>query len=151
MTLKVLQPAGWPRPRGYANGMAGEGRVVFVAGQVGWDAAGRFAECFVPQCAQALRNVLAVLAEAGAGPGDVARMTFYVTDIAAFREAGAALGAVWRETMGRHYPAMSVVGVAALVERAALVEIEATAVVGAEAILSAQNLRHPPGLSPSRG
>lgn len=129
MTLTVLQPPGWPRPRGYVNGMVGEGRMVFVAGQVGWDETGRFAEGFVGQCAQALRNVRAVLAEAGAGPADVARMTWYVTDITAFRASGAALGAVWREMMGRDYPAMSVVGVATLVEPEALVEIEATAVV----------------------
>ena len=133
MTLRVLQPAGWPRPRGYANGMVGEGRVVFVAGQVGWDAEERFAEGFVAQCAQALRNVLAVLAEAGAGPTDVARVTWYVTDIAAFRAAGAELGVVWREMMGRHFPAMAVVGVTELVDVGALVEIEATAVLAVEA------------------
>lgn len=130
MTLRVLQPPFWPRPSGYANGMIGEGRTVFVAGQIGWDATGRFAEGFVPQCVQALRNVLAVLAEAGAGPEHVARMTWYVTDIEAFRAAGKPLGEAWRTTMGRHYPAMAVVGVTALVERDALVEIEATAVVG---------------------
>ena len=129
MTLTLLQPPGWPRPRGYANGIAAEGRTVFVAGQVGWDAEGRFAEGFVPQVAQALRNVAAVLAVAGATPDRIARMTWYVTDIAAFRTAGAPLGAVWREVMGRHYPAMSVVAVAALVEPEALVEIEATAVL----------------------
>ena len=133
MTLTVLQPPGWPRPRGYANGMVGQGRLISVAGQVGWDAQGRFAEGFVPQCAQALRNVLAVLAEADAGPQDVAQMTWYVTDMPAFRAAGAALGPVWRETMGRHYPAMAVVGVTALVEPAALVEIAASAVVAADA------------------
>ena len=129
MTLTLLQPPGWPRPRGYANGIAAEGRTVFVAGQVGWDAEGRFAEGFVPQVAQALRNVAAVLAVAGATPDRIARMTWYVTDIAAFRTAGAPLGAAWREVMGRHYPAMSVVAVAALVEPEALVEIEATAVL----------------------
>ena len=129
MTLRVLQPPGWPRPPGYAHGMVGEGRLVFVAGQIGWDAAGQFADGLVAQSAQALRNVLAVLAEAGAGPEHVARMTWYVTDIAAFRAAGAPLGAAWRATMGRHYPAMAVLGVTALVEPAALVEIEATAVV----------------------
>ena len=131
MTLRVLQPPGWPRPRGYANGMVGEGRVVFVAGQVGWDTEGRFPEGFVDQCAQALRNVLAVLAEAEAGPTDIARMTWYVADMLAFRDASAALGVVWREMMGRHYPAMAVVGVVALVDVGALVEIEATAVVPA--------------------
>jgi enamine deaminase RidA (YjgF/YER057c/UK114 family) len=129
MTLTVLQPPGWPRPRGYANGLVGEGRVISVAGQVGWDTEGRFADGFVAQCAQALRNVLAVLAEAGAGPTDIASMTWYVTDMPAFRAAGAALGPVWREIMGRHYPAMAVVGVTALVEPAAAVEIAATAVI----------------------
>ncbi len=128
-TLTTLLPPGWPRPLGYANGMVGRGRTVFVAGQIGWDAEGRFAEGFAAQVAQALRNVLAVLAEAGAGPAQIARMTWYVTDLAAYRSAGPALGAVWREVMGRHYPAMSVVGVSGLVETAALVEIEATAVV----------------------
>lgn len=127
--LTVLQPAGWPHPRGYANGMAGRGQVVFVAGQIGWDAEGRFADGFAPQVAQALRNVLAVLVEAKAGPAQIARMTWFVTDLAAYRTAGPALGAAWREVMGRHYPAMSVVGVAGLVETQALVEIEATAVV----------------------
>jgi enamine deaminase RidA (YjgF/YER057c/UK114 family) len=129
MTLRILQPPGWPRPRGYANGVLGEGRVVFVAGQIGWDEQGRFGEGLVGQVAQALRNVLAVLAEAGAGPAEVARMTWYVTDMTAFRAAGAPLGVVWRELMGRHYPAMAVVGVTELVEPAALVEIEATAVI----------------------
>jgi enamine deaminase RidA (YjgF/YER057c/UK114 family) len=127
--LIVLQPPGWPRPRGYANGMAGQGRVIVTAGHVGWDAQGRFAEGLVAQTEQALRNILAVLAEAGAGPAHVARLTWYVTDIAAYRAAGPTLGPVWREVMGRHYPAMAVVGVAALVEPAALVEIEATAII----------------------
>lgn len=131
--LTVLQPPGWPRPRGYVNGMAGEGRTVFVAGQIGWDPDGRFAEGMAAQCGQALRNVLAVLAQAGAGPADIARMTWYVTDMPAFRTAGAALGAVWREVMGRHFPAMAVVGVTALVEEAALIEIEATAMLPATA------------------
>lgn len=131
MTLMILQPAGWPRPRGYANGMAGTGRVVLLAGQIGWDAQGRFAEGLVAQTAQALRNIRTLLAEAGGGPADIARMTWFVTDIAAYRTAGAPLGAAWREVMGRHYPAMSVVGVAALVEPDALVEIEATAILPA--------------------
>lgn len=130
MTLPtVLQPPGWPRPKGYANGMAAEGRVLFTAGCVGWDTDGRFPDGLVPQIAQALRNVLAVLAEAGAGPQHVTRLTWYVTDMPAYRACGRDLGAVWREIMGRHFPAMAVVGVAELVEPAALVEIEATAVV----------------------
>lgn len=129
MSLQILQPPGWPRPKGYANGMAGEGRLVAVAGQIGWDAAGQFADGLVPQIGQALRNILAVLAEAGAGPEHVARMTWYVTDLAAYRAAGPALAPVWREVMGRHFPAMAVVGVTGLVEPAACVEIDALAIV----------------------
>jgi enamine deaminase RidA (YjgF/YER057c/UK114 family) len=131
MTLEILQPKGWPRPRGYANGMVGTGRVVLIAGQIGWDSQGRFAEGFAAQTAQALRNVLAVLAEGGGGPEHIARLTWYVADMPAYRASAAALGPVWREVMGRHFPAMSVVGVSALVEPAALVEIEATAIVPA--------------------
>ena len=127
--LTVLQPRHWPRPKGYANGMAGEGRVIFVAGQIGWDETGRFAAGLVPQIGQALRNILTVMAEAGAGPPHVARMTWYVTDMPAFRAAGPDLGIVWRGLMGRHFPAMAVVAVTALVEPEALVEIEATAVL----------------------
>ncbi len=129
MTLTVLQPPGWPRPKGYANGMAGTGRVVVVAGQIGWDADGRFANGLPAQIGQALRNILAVLAEAGGGPEHIARLTWYVTDIPAYRASTAALAPVWREVMGRNFPAMAVVGVAALVERDALVEIEATAIL----------------------
>ena len=125
----MLQPPGWPRPKGYANGMAGEGRVVAVAGQIGWDADGRFADGLVPQVGQALRNILAVLAEAGAGPEHVARMTWYVTDLVGYRAAGPALAPVWREVMGRHFPAMAVVGVTGLVEPDARVEIDALAIV----------------------
>ena len=128
-TLTVLRPPGWPRPKGYANGMLAEGRAVFVSGQVGWDSEQIFADGMVAQIAQALRNILAVLAEAGAGPQHIARLTWYVTDIPAYRACVRDLGPVWREIMGRHYPAMAVVGVTELVEPAALVEIEATAVV----------------------
>ncbi|GBD43413.1 2-iminobutanoate/2-iminopropanoate deaminase [bacterium HR40] len=129
MTRRVLQPAGWPRPQGYANGIEATGRMVFVAGQVGWDEEGRFvAGDFVAQTRQALANVLRVLAEAGLGPEHVVRMTWYVTDIHAYRQARKALSAVWRELMGRHFPAMTLVAVTALVEPEALVEIEATAV-----------------------
>jgi enamine deaminase RidA (YjgF/YER057c/UK114 family) len=129
MTLTVLQPPSWPRPKGYANGMAGTGRLVVIAGQIGWDAEGRFAEGFAAQVAQALRNILAVLAEAGGEPKHIARLTWYVTDIAAYRASASALGPLWREIMGRNFPAMAVVGVTALVEPEALVEIEATAIV----------------------
>lgn len=129
MSLQVLQPPGWPRPKGYANGMAGEGRVVAVAGQIGWDESGRFADGLVPQVGQALRNILTVLAEAGAGPEHIARMTWYVTDLPGYRLAGPALAPVWREVMGRHFPAMAVVGVTGLVEPAACVEIDALAII----------------------
>ena len=127
--LSVLLPPGWPRPKGYANGMVGGGRVAVIGGQIGWDSRGRFAAGFVAQTGQALRNILAVLAEAGGGPEHIARMTWYVTDMPAYRASVAALGPVWREVMGKHFPAMAVVGVTALVEPEALVEIEATAIL----------------------
>lgn len=130
MSLATLQPDGWPRPRGYSNGMAGSGRILALGGQIGWDAGGRFAEGLVPQVRQALQNILEVLAVEGAGPEHVARMTWYVTDMVAYRAAGPALAPVWRELMGRHYPAMAVVGVTALVEPLACVEIDALAIVG---------------------
>ena len=129
MSLTVLQPPGWPRPKGYANGMVGEGRLVAISGQIGWDAEGRFAEGLVPQVQRALENVLAILAEAGGAPGTIAAMTWYVTDMVAYRGAGAALGPVWRGLMGRHYPTMAVVGVTALVEPLACVEIQALAIL----------------------
>jgi enamine deaminase RidA (YjgF/YER057c/UK114 family) len=128
--MKILQPPGWPPPRGYSNGVSESGRFVLTAGVVGWDAEERFASLdLAAQFAQALRNVLAVLAEGGAGPEHVARMTCYVTSVEEYRASLAEIGAAWRETMGRHYPAMAVVGVSALVEAEAKVEIEATAVV----------------------
>jgi enamine deaminase RidA (YjgF/YER057c/UK114 family) len=128
--MRRLQPPGWPEPRGYANGIAASGELVFVGGQIGWDETGAFpAADLAGQVRQALRNIVAVLAEAGARPEDVARLTWYVTDrneyLAGLREIGAA----YREVMGRHYPAMAVVEVSALVEADARVEIEATAVI----------------------
>lgn len=129
MTLTVLQPPGWPRPRGYANGIAGSGRTIAIGGMIGWDARGVFAEGLVAQVRQALENIVTVLAEAGAAPAHVARMTWYVTDMGAYRDAGPALGPIWRDVMGRHYPAMAVVGVAALVEPLAIVEIDALAIL----------------------
>lgn len=129
MTLSVLQPPGWPRPRGYSNGMVGQGRVVTIAGQIGWDAEGRFAQGLVAQTERALANVLAVLAEAGGTAADIAHMTWSVTDMVAYRAAGPALAPVWRATMGRHFPSMAVVGVTALVEPLACVEIEALAIL----------------------
>ena len=127
----VLQPEGWPRPRGYANGVAAQGRQVFVAGMVGWNAASEFdSDDLVAQVRQALRNVLAVLAEAGARPEHMVRMTWYVTDRADYLARGRDIGAAYREVMGHHYDvAMSAVEVSALMEARAKVEIEVTAVV----------------------
>jgi enamine deaminase RidA (YjgF/YER057c/UK114 family) len=127
--LTVLHPAAWPRPKGYSSAMLGAGTFVLLSGQVGWDARGTFAEGFVGQTEQALRNILAVLAEAKAGPEHIARMTWYVTDLVAYRASAKPLGAVWRAVMGRNFPAMSVIGVSALVEPQAVVEIEAIAVL----------------------
>ncbi|HEX3348268.1 MAG TPA: RidA family protein [Acetobacteraceae bacterium] len=127
--LTVLQPQRWPRPKGYANGVMGAGRVVVLAGQIGWDAEGKFAAGLIAQTRQALANILAVLAEAGGGPEHIARLTWFVTDIVGYRQQARELGPIWRELMGRHYPAMSVIGVAALVEPEACVEIEATAIL----------------------
>jgi enamine deaminase RidA (YjgF/YER057c/UK114 family) len=128
--VELLQPPGWPRPRGYANGVAAEGRLVFVAGQIGWDETGSFPAADLPgQVHQALRNVVAVLAEAGAGPEHIARMTWYVTDRDAYVAAASAIGEAYREVIGRHFPAMTAVEVSALIEPQAQVEIEVTAVV----------------------
>ncbi len=126
---EVLLPEGWPRPRGYANGIRARGEMVFVGGMVGWDVAGRFADGFVAQARQALCNVRAVLAEGGARPEDLVRLTWYVVDMDAYRASLAPLGAAYREVMGPNYPAMALVQVAGLVEPEALVEIEATAVI----------------------
>ena len=125
----VLQPAGWPVPKGYANGILAEGRMIFTGGMVGWDEEGRFPPDFLGQVRQALRNTLAVLAEGGAGPQHVVRMTWYVCDVEEYSADPRALGAVYREVMGRRFPAMAVVQVVRLVEREARVEIETTAVV----------------------
>jgi enamine deaminase RidA (YjgF/YER057c/UK114 family) len=131
MTLTALQPPGWPEPRGYANGMMGSGRVVLVGGQIGWDAEGRFADGLVAQTRQALENILAVLREAGGGPEHIGRLTWFVVNMEEYRNSLRELGAVYREVMGRHFPAMALVQVVSLVERAALVEIEATAIMPA--------------------
>jgi enamine deaminase RidA (YjgF/YER057c/UK114 family) len=128
--LTILQPPGWPVPRGYSNGVAGSGRVVMIGGQIGWDEQGRLADGFVAQAAQALRNVLIVVTEAGGRAEHIARLTWYVVDIEEYRTSLPALGSAYRETLGRWYPAMTLVQVAALVERGARVEIEATAIVG---------------------
>ena len=129
--MRALQPPGWPRPRGYANGIEASGRLVFTAGQIGWDATGAFPSDDLPgQVRQTLSNVVAVLAEAGAGPEHVVRLTWYVTDREEYLASVKEIGAAYREVMGRHYPAMAVVAVSGLVEAQAKVEIEATAVVG---------------------
>lgn len=127
--MKHLLPAGWPEPRGYSNGIEASGTQVFVAGMIGWDERGKFAEGFAGQLKKTLENTLAVLAEADAGPGDIVRMTWYVTDLDAYRDNLRDIGAAYREVMGKNFPAMAVVGVTGLVEREALLEIETTAVV----------------------
>ena len=128
--FSVLQPPGWVKPRGYANGVAATGRLVFVAGQIGWNADARFeSDDLVAQTAQALRNVVAVLHEAGALPAHIVRMTWYVTDRTEYLRRAAEIGGVYREVIGRHYPAMSAVEVSALMEERARVEIEVTAVI----------------------
>jgi enamine deaminase RidA (YjgF/YER057c/UK114 family) len=129
--MKVLLPHGWDAPVGYANGIAaGSGTLVFVAGQVGWDAQQKFASAEIaPQFEQALKNVLAVLAEAGGGPAHICRMTAYCCDKPAYLAARRELGAIWGRLMGRHYPAMSMIFVADLLDHPAKIELEATAVV----------------------
>jgi enamine deaminase RidA (YjgF/YER057c/UK114 family) len=128
--MRTLLPPGWPRPKGYANGIEAEGRIIFVAGQIGWAPEGKFEATTLPaQFAQTLDNTLAVLRQADAGPEHVARMTWYITDKRAYLAALPEIGAIWRERMGRNYPAMAVVEVKALIEDAALIEIETTAVV----------------------
>lgn len=127
--MEILEPPGWARPRGYCNGVAAAGRMVFVAGQVGWDAAGEFAsDELVGQIRQALANCLAILGEADAGPEHVTRMTWYVVDREDYGAKRAEIGRAYRELMGEAYPAMSLVEVR-LLEPRALVEIEVTAVV----------------------
>jgi enamine deaminase RidA (YjgF/YER057c/UK114 family) len=127
---RTLQPPGWAKPKGYANGVAARGTMVFVAGQVGWDAGERIVGAdFVAQARQALANIVAVLAQAGARPEHIVRMTWYVVDKNEYLGCGRALGEAYRELIGRHYPAMTAVQVAGLVEEGARVEIEATAVV----------------------
>jgi len=128
--MKVLQPAGLAPAKGYANGVSCDGALVFVAGQIGWDAQGRMVSADFPaQVRQALRNVVAVLADAGAEPAHVARMTWYVINKREYLSAQREIGAAYREVMGRHFPAMSVVEVSGLIEEGAKVEIEATAVI----------------------
>jgi enamine deaminase RidA (YjgF/YER057c/UK114 family) len=132
----ILHPKGWPRPKGYANGIKARGEMIFVGGMVGWDARGRFPKGFAAQARQTLKNIAAVLAAGGARPEHIVRMTWYVLDLDEYRAALADLGAIYRAVMGRHYPAMALVAVKALVEKDARLEIEATAVVPDEGLNS---------------
>ena len=128
--MHILQPPDWAPPKGYANGISARGTTVFVGGQIGWNGQQQFeSDDFVTQVRQALRNVLAILAEAGAGPEHITRMTWYVTDKREYVANYRALGAAYREVIGRHFPAMTAVQVMALIEDRAKVEIEATAMV----------------------
>jgi len=128
--MHIVQPDGWPRPRGYANGILAEGRLLFISGQVAWDEQERFhSDDIVEQVRQALKNTLTMLAAGGAKPEHVARMTWYLTDKREYLARAKEIGAVYRELMGKHYPAMSMVAVSALMEDRAKVEIESTAVI----------------------
>ena len=124
-----LQPRGWPRPSGYANGMIGKGRLIVTGGVVGWDVMGNFPQGFVAQARLAFANILAILAEGGAGPEHLMRLSWYVVDLDEYRSVQRDLGRAYREVIGAYYPAMAVVEVKGLVERAARLEIEATAIV----------------------
>jgi enamine deaminase RidA (YjgF/YER057c/UK114 family) len=127
---RILQPDEWPRPRGYANGISASGRTIFVAGQIGWNAAQQLVGTdIVSQTKQALQNIVDVLATDGAEPAHLVRLTWYVTDRQVYLNEAAAIGVVYREVIGRHFPAMSAVEVSSLMEAGAVVEIEATAVV----------------------
>ena len=126
---RALLPRGWPRPSGYANGMTATGRIVVTGGVVGWDVMGNFPPDFAAQARQVFSNILQILAEGGAGPEHVMRLTWYVVDLGEYRASLKELGRAYRETFGANYPAMAVVQVAGLVEPAAKIEIEATAVV----------------------
>lgn len=127
---QVIEPAGWARPRGYSNGIIATGRQLYLAGQIGWNEQQELvADDIVGQARQALRNIATLLATAGARPEHVVRLTWYVTDRTAYVNAGPALGAAYRDVMGKHFPAMSAVQVVALIEPRAVVEIEATAVM----------------------
>lgn len=127
--LQILQPSGWPMPKGYANGVAAEGRIVVTGGVIGWDAQERLAVGFVAQARQALSNIAVILAEGGARPEHLVRLTWYVVDMDEYLANLKALGQDYREILGSHYPAMALVQVVRLVEKDARVEIEATAVV----------------------
>ena len=128
--MQILQPEGWPRPRGYSPGVIAKGRMVFVSGMIGWDAHGQFtSDDFVEQVRQALRNIVDVLSQAHASPEHIVRMTWYIVDKNEYLRASKEIGAVYREIIGPHYPAMTALAVSGLIEDRARVEIEATAVI----------------------
>jgi enamine deaminase RidA (YjgF/YER057c/UK114 family) len=128
--MQVLQPPGWAKPKGYANGIVAKGRMVFVAGQVGWNAQEKFETSdFAGQARQALKNIVAILAEAGAGPEHICRMSWYVADAREYNASLKELGAVYREVIGKNFPVMTALQVAGFVEAGAKLEIEVTAVL----------------------
>ena len=128
--MQILLPPGWSRPKGYSNGILASGRMIFVAGQIGWDANGNFtSDDLIEQLKQTLANTLAVLREGGAGPEHVVRMTWFITNKQEYAEKIQKIGEAYREVFGRHYPAMAVVVVTALMEDRAKIEIETTAVL----------------------
>lgn len=130
MTLKVLQPSGWKRPKGYANGICAKGRMVFVSGVIGWDGQGTLVSAdFAGQVRQALQNIVAILAEGGAKPEHIVRMNWFVRDRNEYVGSFEEIGTIYREIIGPHYPAMTAVEVSGLLEEGARVEIEATAVI----------------------
>jgi len=128
--MEILQPEDWKKPSGYSNGIKVDGKMIFVAGQVGWNEEHQFvSDSFLDQVRQALKNIVAVLKEGNAQPEHIVRMTWYVTDIGSYRSATREIGAIYREVIGNHYPAMTLLQVADLVDEGARVEIEATAVI----------------------
>jgi enamine deaminase RidA (YjgF/YER057c/UK114 family) len=134
MTMQILQPPGWARPKGFSNGISCQGRLVFIGGQIGWSGQGEWLDrSFAGQFRQALKNILDILAQAGGRPEHLVRLTWYVLDRKEYLASLQELGAAYRELMGRHYPTMAVVQVSGLVEDAARLEIEATAVIPEEA------------------
>jgi enamine deaminase RidA (YjgF/YER057c/UK114 family) len=134
MTMQILQPPGWARPRGFSNGISCQGRLVFIGGQIGWSGQGEWIDrSFAGQFRQALKNILEILAQAGGRPEHLVRLTWYVLDRKEYLASLKEVGAAYRELMGRHYPTMAVVQVSGLVEDAARLEIEATAVIPEEA------------------
>ena len=128
--MKIIQPPGWPKPKGYSNGIVAKGRLVFVAGQVGWNAQEKFETSdFAGQARQALKNIVAILAEAGAGPEHICRMDWFLADVKEYNASLKELGAAYREVIGKHYPVMTAVQVGGFVETGAKLEIEVTAVL----------------------